>query len=231
MELNLPFLQQTFFKAVKGIPVSLFITFFSLALAALPSFFMALARIYRVKFWSSAVKVYVSFIRGTPMVIQILIIYSLLPSVLNLAAKALHLPFSVFDINPLVYAVIVFTLHIMASFSEVIRSSILTVDRGQMDASIALGLKTMETFRLIILPQAAVNAVANAGTLTINVFKETSLAFLMTVQDITAIAKIEASFGYNYIEAYLDIFAIYLIVCSVLQAGFYVLEKKIFVRK
>jgi L-cystine transport system permease protein len=227
MELNLPFLMHTFILALKGIPTALEITASALLLSAIPAFFMALARIYRVRVWSVLVKIYVSFIRGTPMVVQILIIYSLLPSLINFAVLKAGGTYNVFDTNPMVYAVVVFTLHTAAGFSELLRSSILTVDRGQMDAAAALGMKKLQSFRYVILPQAAASAVPNLCSLTVDVFKETSLAFLMTVKDITAIAKIEASFGYNYIEAYLDIFVIYVIVCSVIQLLFYSAEKAV----
>ncbi len=225
MALNTSFLIKTFFAALKGIPVSILITVLSLLLAALPALFMALARLYNIKFFAKFVKLYVSFIRGTPMVVQILIIYSFLPSMINQFILQFNISFNVFDTNPIIYAVTVFTLHTTATLSEVIRSAIITVDHGQMDASIVLGMKPFQAFRLIILPQAAVEAIPNLGTLTINLFKETSLSFLMTVKDITAIAKIEASYGYNYIEAYLDIFIIYLIVCSGIQIIFYYAEK------
>src|SRR5574344_270815 len=225
MELNLAFLKETFFLAIKGLPTALEITFFSLLIAVIPAFFMALARLYKVKIISPLVKVYVSFIRGTPMVLQILIIYSLMPSVINLFAKRIGSSFNVFNVNAIVYAVTVFSLHTMATLSEVIRSSITTVDKGQFDASRALGMNTLQTFRLVILPQAAVEAIPNLGTLTLNLFKETSLCFIMTVKDITAIAKIQAAYGYNYIEAYIDIFVIYLLVCSAIQALFYIIER------
>ena len=225
MELNLPFLEKTFILALRGIPVSLEITVLSILLAALPAYLMALARLYHVKIASQIIKVFISLIRGTPMIVQILFIYSLLPSLINAVAVRCSSSFNVFDIHPVVYAVVVFTLHTAVMLSEVIRASITTVDRGQLDAAYALGMQRQQAFRLIILPQAAVEAVPNIGTLTVNLFKETSLSFLMTVKDITAIAKIEASYGYNYIEAYVDIFIIYLIMCSLIQLVFYIVEK------
>ena len=70
-------------------------------------------------------------------------------------------------------------------------------------------------------------AVPNLCNATVGLIKNTSLAFLMTVKDITAVAKIEASYGYNYIEAYLDIFVIYIIICSVVQILFKLWEKNL----
>jgi L-cystine transport system permease protein len=225
MGLNLSFLAHTFVLALKGIPVSLGITILSLFIAVIPAYFMALARIYHVNIISRIITVFVSFIRGTPIVVQILLIYSLLPSLINGIAVSTGSSFDVFSMSPVVYAVVVFSLHACVMMSEVIRGAITTVDRSQLDAAYALGMKPLQAFRLVIMPQAIVEAIPNLGTLTLTIFKETSLCFLMTVKDITAIAKIEASFGYNYIEAYTDIFVIYLIVCSAIQAVFYVVEK------
>lgn len=225
MELNLPFLVKTFFLALRGIPVSLEITVLSLLFAVIPAYYMALARLYRVRILSRIIGVFISLVRGTPMVVQILFIYSLLPSLINAVAVRTGSSFNVFNAHPVLYAVIVFSLHASVMLSEVIRASITTVDRGQLDAAYALGMNRGQAFRLIIMPQAVVEAVPNLGTLTVNLFKETSLSFLMTVQDITAIAKIEASYGYNYIEAYIDIFIIYLIMCSLIQLVFYAAEK------
>jgi L-cystine transport system permease protein len=225
MELNLTFLAKTFVLALHGIPVSLEITVLSLLFAVIPAYYMALVRLYHVKILSQIITVFISFIRGTPMVVQILFIYSLLPSLINAVAVRTESSFNIFNAHPIIYAVIVFSLHTSVMLSEVIRASIMTVDSGQLDASYALGMKRSQAFLFIIIPQAVIEAIPNFGTLTVNLFKETSLSFLMTVQDITAIAKIEASYGYNYIEAYIDIFIIYLIMCSLIQSVFYIAEK------
>ena len=67
----------------------------------------------------------------------------------------------------------------------------------------------------------------NICNLTVTLIKNTSLAFMMTVKDITAVAKTQASYGFYYIEAYLDIFLIYIIVCSAVQFGFKFAEKRL----
>jgi L-cystine transport system permease protein len=227
MELNLPFLAKTFILALRGIPVSVEITVLSLIFAVIPAYYMALARLYHVRILSQIISMFISFIRGTPIVVQILVIYSLLPSLINSIAIRAGSSFNVFNTHPVIYAVVVFTLHSSVMLSEIIRASITTVDREQLDAATALGMRRSQAFRLIIIPQAAVEAIPNLGTLTVNIFKETSLSFLMTVKDITAIAKIEAAYGYDYIEAYIDIFIIYLIMCSLIQLIFYAAEKTV----
>lgn len=227
MELNIPYMIDTFILALAGIPITLFITIVSLLIAVPIAFFMSLVKIRRAGIANKLVTVYVSFIRGTPIVLQILVVYSLLPSLMNYISTQLHLGIDVFEINPLLYAVIVFAISSSAALTEIFRSALLTVDRGQLEAAYSIGISSMQAYLQFIIPQALVSALPNICTLTVNVIKGTSLAFLMTVKDITAIAKVEAAYGYNYIESYLDIFIIYILVCSFTQFLFSFAERRL----
>ena len=226
MELNVGYMVNTFFLALKGIPTTLFITATALIVGLPLGFFMALSKIYNVRVLKQLVSFYVSFIRGTPVLLQILMVYSLFPSLLNVVVKQLGLPINVFDINPILYACIVFSINATAELSELCRSALSTVERGQMEAALSIGLSRAQAYVRIILPQALVAALPNLCNVTIQLIKSTSLAFLMTVKDITAIAKVEAAYGYNYIESYIDIFLIYILVCSVTQLLFNLAEKR-----
>ena len=135
------------------------------------------------------------------------------------------LDWRVFDVNPFWYAVIVFALNTSATFSEAFRSAILTVDRGQLEAALAAGLSTPRAWRRILLPQAFLVALPNLANGTVNLLKGTSLAFMMTVKDVTAVARIEASYGYQYIEAYLVVFACYAALGLTIQAGLALAER------
>ena len=88
-----------------------------------------------------------------------------------------------------------------------------------------MGLSPVQAYVRIIIPQALVVALPNICNVTITLIKTTSLAFLMTVKDITAIVKIEAAYGFNYIEGYLNIWIIYIILCSVVEALFKLAER------
>lgn len=221
------FLLRTFALLWTAVPTTLLITLVSLLAGALFGFLLALARIYNVKVLKQLGAVYVSFMRGTPVVLQILVVYSVFPSFLNALVKQSGSSFNVFAINPILYAFIVFSLNTTATLSEVFRSALLTINKGQLEAGYTSGLTGLQTYRRIILPQAFVAALPNLCNATVGLIKNTSLAFMMTVKDITAVAKIEASFGYNYIEAYLDIFVIYIIICSVVQYLFKIWEQKV----
>ncbi len=221
------FLARTFLKTFKAAPVSLEITFVSLLLAIIPAFLIAIIRIKKIPVLNQLSIVYVSFIRGTPIVLQILVLYSILPSLLNAYFKKIGSTVNVFDLNPIIYAFTVFALNSTATLSEVFRSALSAVNKGQYEAGISIGLSPIQTYRRIIIPQAIKSAIPNICNLTISVLKNTSLAFIMTVKDITAVAKLEAAPGYNYIEAYTDIFVVYIIICLIIQWIFKVVEKKL----
>lgn len=141
-----------------------------------------------------------------------------MPSLLNATLKISHI--NIFDLNPIYYAYIIFSLMTTASLSEIIRSAILTVDKGQIEAALSIGLTPIQAYRRIVFPQALKVALPNLCNLVINLIKGTSLVFVMTIKDITAIAKVEAAYGYHYFEAYFVIFVIYLLLCGGVQFGF-----------
>lgn len=227
MGLDLGFMRDTFILSAGAIPVTLGITAATLVLSVPLAFALALTRVYRIGILDGLTAAYVSLVRGTPVVLQILLVYSLLPSALNALALRLALPIRVFDVNPLWYAIAVFTLNTTALFSEVFRSAAATVDRGQIEAALSAGLSLPQAWRRIVIPQAIVVALPNLANGTVNLIKGTSLAFMMSVKDVTAVAKIEASYGYNFIEAYLVIFAIYVVLCLGAQGLFGALERKL----
>ena len=223
---DISFLFKTFFLIWKAVPTTLLITVVSLAIGGIIGFFIALARVHKVKVLSQIGRAYVSIIRGTPVVLQILVIYSVVPSLLNVILKASGSTMNIFDLNPIIYAFIVFSLNMAGTLSEVFRSALLTVNRGQFEAGLTTGLTASQTYKRIIIPQALTAAIPNLCNASVGLIKNTSLAFMMTVRDITAVAKIEASYGYNYVEAYLDILVIYVIICSLVQFLFKKWERR-----
>lgn len=228
MTLNTTFMREAFFTALAGLPVTLELTVVALAISFPLGFFMALGKEGNGKISRRLIAFYVSFVRGTPIVLQILFMYSLLPSLLNHIVKnVLGLSFNVFDINPILYAFVVFSLNTIAVLSEAFRSALLTVNHGQMEAALSVGLTRAQAYIRIIIPQALVAALPNICNTTVNLLKSTSLAYMMTVKDITAIAKLIAAKGYNYIEAYIVIFFIYILLCTVVQVLFQIIERTV----
>ena len=224
MDLN--YIVNTFLVTLKGIPVTLIIMVVAILLSFIPALLLALGQIYKVRGVRTFSVVYLAFIRATPPILLILFFYSLFPSLLNQIFKSLGSQVDVFKFNPLYYAFIIYSLMTTGSLSEILRSAILTVDKGQLEAAQAIGLTNFQAYRRIVFPQALRFALPNLANLVINLVKGTSLVFVMTVKDITALAKIEASHSYQYSESYLVIFVIYLIICGLIQWMFRGLEKR-----
>ena len=224
MDLN--YIVNTFLVTLKGIPVTLIIMAVAILLSFIPALLLALGQIYKVRGVRTFSVGYLAFIRATPPILLILFFYSLFPSLLNQIFKSLGSQVDVFKFNPLYYAFIIYSLMTTGSLSEILRSAILTVDKGQLEAAQAIGLTNFQAYRRIVFPQALRSALPNLANLVINLVKGTSLVFVMTVKDITALAKIEASHSYQYSESYLVIFVIYLIICGLIQWIFRGLEKR-----
>ena len=198
MELDYTFMIETFYKVWGGIGTTLGLTALSLIIAAPVAFYMAVLRIKGNLIGSGLTQAYISFVRGTPIILQILLLYSLLPSFLNVVVKSLGSDFNVFDsVDPFWYAVVVFSLNTIALLAEVFRSALLSIPKGQLEAGVSIGLSEFQTYCKVIIPQAMVVALPAVCNITVNLIKGTSLAFLMTVKDVLAIGKIAASYGYN----------------------------------
>ena len=221
------FISKAFLATLGGVPVTLLIMVVSILLSFLPALFLALGQIYKVKGVRSFSVIYLPFIRATPPILLILFFYSLFPSLLNSFFKSIGSHFNVFEINPIYYAFIIFSLMTTGSLAEILRSAIMTVDKGQLEAAQAIGLTNRQAYIRIVFPQALRSALPNLCNLVINLVKGTSLVFVMTIKDITAIAKVEASYGYQYFESYLVIFILYIVICGLIQWGFNRLEKRL----
>lgn len=224
--MDLDYIAKTFLETLKGVPTTLIIMIVAMVLSFGPALFLALGQIYKVKGVRTFSLVYLAFIRATPPILLILFFYSLFPSLLNQFLKSIGSNVDIFKLNPIYYAFIIYSLMTTGSLSEILRSAILTVDKGQLEAAQAIGLSNSQAYVRIIFPQALRSALPNLANLVINIVKGTSLVFVMTIKDITAIARVEASYGYQYFESYFVIFLQYILICGLIQWGFSILEKR-----
>ena len=224
--MDLDYIAKTFLETLKGVPTTLIIMIVAMVLSFAPALFLALGQIYKVKGVRTFSLVYLAFIRATPPILLILFFYSLFPSLLNQFLKSIGSNVDIFKLNPIYYAFIIYSLMTTGSLSEILRSAILTVDKGQLEAAQAIGLSNRQAYVRIVFPQALRSALPNLANLVINIVKGTSLVFVMTIKDITAIARVEASYGYQYFESYFVIFLQYILICGLIQWGFSILEKR-----
>lgn len=197
-------------EGLKGIPISLFVTVGSLVIALPLGFLCAMIRFQNVPVISQIISAVVSFLRGSPLVIQVFIVYSGLPSILNRIVLAAGWDIDVFHINRYWYVFTVFSLNSAAYLTEVFRSALSSVSKDQMEACLSVGLNRFQAHRLVIIPQALVSAIPNLCNQILELFKSTSLVYMMSILDITGRLRIAAASGYNYTEAYFLIFLIYM---------------------
>ncbi len=228
MELDWEFMRHTFFLALKGVPVALNITLVTLLISIPLGFVIAIVRNNKKHPWISKIlAVYVSYNRGTPIIVQIYIIYNMLPYLIFGFCKTMHINFDIYSLDNVIYAYVVFSLSYIAFLSEAFRSGLGTVHKGQYEAAMVVGMSDFQSYRRIVVPQAITALLPILCTNITGLIKMTSLSFSMAIFDITAIAKVEASAKLCFIEAYLDITIIYVVLCLIVELIFKIIESKV----
>jgi L-cystine transport system permease protein len=199
---NLPFL-------LKGAYYTLLITIISMFFGSIIAVIVAVARLKGNKFIRWMARAYVSIIRGTPTLVQIIIVYY------GLADYG-------FNLQPLTAAYIALSISIGAYLSETLRGAIQSIPKGQYEAAYASGMSPYQTMRRIIFPQAIRVAIPPAGNTFIGMLKETSLVSVITVTELLRSAQLLIAQYYVYMPFYLSIALMYWI----MSTGFsFVLER------
>ncbi len=181
---------------------------------------VALGRISKNKILNGISWFYIWFFRGTPLLLQLFMIYFAFPIIyLDITGQA-------FDIDPMVCAFITFALNSTAYLAEIIRAAIESIDRGQMEAAKALGMTYSQAMRKIIIPQTFKRLVAPVGNELIMLLKDTSLVSTIALSDTLRTVKTMASSTGNWIY-YIYAAVIYLFLTTVIQIVFDKLETKL----
>ena len=160
---DVKFMLSTVPEIISYLPVTLEIAFISGIIALILGFAIALVRYFNVKILSGICKVYISFIRGTPEMVQLLLAYYGLPIFLRTLNEEFGLGLSVNGIPAIVFAVIALALNSAAFMSETIRSAMLAVDPGQIEACYSLNMTTAQAMRKVVFPQAFAIALPPLG--------------------------------------------------------------------
>lgn len=228
MKLSVSFMAETFFSALKAVPLTLSLALVPFLAGSVLAFPLALAQTKKVRFWGKFAAAYMALFRGMPTVVLVLLLYNILPGQLAAFFKAIGSKFNVYrQIPGVAYAYFIFTLSATAFLIEIFRSAISSVDKGQLEAAYSIGLSGFQAYIRIILPQAIKGAVPNLCSLLVVLVKNTSLAFMMTVKDLTQTAKLGAASNYRYAEAYIVILGIYIIICLVIEGASKWIERRL----
>lgn len=225
--LNYQFMIKSFGKILSALPVTLNIAIVTMIFSLILSFFVALARINKIKVVSKLATIYVSFIRGTPLLVQIYLSYYGIPKVLNHMNARFGWALNVNNVPIIVFVYVAFILNMSAYMSETFRAAILSVEKGQMEAAISVGMTKWQAMKRIVLPQAFVIALPNFGNSFIGLIKDTSLAFVVSIVELMGKAKIVGAQGLNFFEVYIVVALIYWGVCIIVEKLLAILEKKV----
>ena len=172
-----------------GLLITVELTFVVIVLSLVFALFVALAGMSRVTPLRWLMKGYLEVIRGTPLFLQLIYVYYVLPSI-------------GIRLDPFSAGVLALTLNYSAYISEVYRGGIQAIARGQHDAAAALGMTHALAMRRIILPQAIRIIIPTLGNYFIGLFKDTALASAISIQELLYTAQVKAALSYQYFTLY-----------------------------
>ena len=182
-----------------GAGVTIEITAIAVGLGFVFGLITSVCRLSGVKILNILAVCYVNIIRGTPLLVQIFLIYFALPMIIGER------------INPFVAAVAACSVNSGAYVAEIFRAGIQSVDKGQMEAGRSLGLSWMQTMRYIILPQAFKHVIPPLGNEFISMTKETSLVSVIGFEELTRRGQLISAKTYGSFEIWLTVAFIYLV--------------------
>lgn len=202
---------------VNGLGVTLVVSFFAVILGIVIGFLVAVVRSThdktgKLKFLNGICKIYLTVIRGTPVVVQLLIIYFVI--------------FASVNISQVFVAIIAFGVNSGAYVAEIFRGGIMSVDNGQFEAGRSLGFNYTQTMTNIIMPQAFKNSVPTLANEFIVLLKETSVCGFIGLADLTKGAQNISGVTYDYFMPLIGIALIYLLIVMLMSKGVSILERR-----
>ena len=203
---------------VDGLKITLIVTIFAVLIGVLLGFLIAIVRTIhdktgKLKILNAICKVYLTVIRGTPVVVQLMIIYFII--------------FGSVDISKVLVAIIAFGINSGAYVAEIFRSGIMSIDNGQFEAGRSLGFNYAQTMMYIIMPQAFKNVLPTLCNEFISLLKETSVSGYIALQDLTKGGDIIRSRTYDAFMPLIAVALIYLAMVMIFTKLVSLLERRL----
>ena len=203
---------------VDGLKITLIVTIFAVLIGVLLGFLIAIVRTThdktgKLKILNAICKVYLTVIRGTPVVVQLMIIYFII--------------FGSVDISKVLVAIIAFGINSGAYVAEIFRSGIMSIDNGQFEAGRSLGFNYAQTMMYIIMPQAFKNVLPTLCNEFISLLKETSVSGYIALQDLTKGGDIIRSRTYDAFMPLIAVALIYLAMVMIFTKLVRLLERRL----
>ena len=197
-----------------GLTMTIPLTVISFSLALVIAVITAMVQFAGVKVFKQIARFYIWVVRGTPLLVQLYVIFYGLP---NLGIM----------LEPFPSAVLVFSINEGAYCAETIRAALESVPKGQLEAGYCVGMSYMQIMRRIVLPQAMRTAFPSLSNNLISMVKDTSLAANITVMEMFMVTQRIASRYYEHLALYIEVALIYLLFCTVLTKLQSIGEKKL----
>ncbi|MCM1185582.1 MAG: amino acid ABC transporter permease [Lachnoclostridium sp.] len=209
------------------LPITLELALLAMLMGLGLGLLLAVIKIKEIPILKQIAAVFVSMVRGTPVLVQLYIVYFGVPMFFKYLNQKYGTNLAVANIPGFLYAVLALGLNSSAFSAEMIRSALMSVGKGQLEAAYALGMTYGQALRRIILPEAMTVALPTIGNSLISSIKGTSLAFTCAVVEITAQGKIIGGRNYRYFEVYCSLAIIYWLVTIVIEQILKFAEKKL----
>ncbi|MGN0368915.1 MAG: amino acid ABC transporter permease [Butyrivibrio sp.] len=213
-------------EILEYLPVTLQLALISMAIAIILGLLIAIIKVKKIPVLRQIAGLYVSIIRGTPIIVQLYIAYFGIPMITKYICMKNGWNYEPSSTSGMTYAIIALSLNEAAYVAETFRAALLSVGTGQIEAANALGMTYFQALRRIILPETLTIALPNLGNSFIGLIKGTSLAFTCAVVEITAQGKIIGGRTYRYFEVYVSLAIIYWILTVIVEQIIKLIEKK-----
>lgn len=194
-----------FLVALQGVPVTVGVTLIAMVTGVVLGLVLALIKMSRIKVLTALASLYIEIIRGTPLIVQALIMAYGLPQLLQSSGISFRWPYLIIP------AVIVCGLNSAAYVAEVIRSGIQAVDKGQMEAARSIGMTRAQAMKLIVIPQALKIVLPSFGNEFVSLIKETSVLSYVGVVEILRKGALWNAATFNTFEAYIGVALVYML--------------------
>lgn len=212
---------------LRFLPVTMELAIGSMIVSLIIGLILALIKIKEVPVLKQLATVFISVIRGTPILVQLYVTYYGIPMLLKYINYSTGSDYNVNGVPAILYAFVALAINEAAYNAEIIRASLQSVEKGQIEAAHSLGMTYFQALRRIILPEAIVVALPSLGNSFIGLIKGTSLAFVCAVVEMTAQGKIIAGRNFRYFEVYISLAIIYWVITIIIEQIIKVIEKKI----
>ncbi|MDR1510362.1 MAG: amino acid ABC transporter permease [Synergistaceae bacterium] len=225
MGLNFEFMAEVFPVIVKKLPINLELTFIPFLAGLAIAVVITFLREIKLKALQWFLRFYISFIRGTPLVLQLYLVFYALPELARAVFGLLGKEFDINKLSVMLLCMIALSINISAYLAETIRSGISAVRIGEIEAGYSISMTKAQVMRRIVLPQAFQISLPNLCTLIIAALQNTVVVFFVTLEEMNAMGSIAAQNNWLYFESFLVVGLIFWVITILTEMFFHALER------